>query len=98
MIPYTIAPLAQNDIDEIWNYIARNSLAAADRLIALFHRKFLLLASQPLIGEERPELATNLRSFSAGNYVVFYRPMRNGIEVARVIHAARDIGLQFSTD
>jgi toxin ParE1/3/4 len=64
MIPYTIAPLAQNDLDGIWSYIARDSLAAADRLIALFHQKFLLLSSQPLIGEERPELAANLRSFS----------------------------------
>jgi toxin ParE1/3/4 len=95
MIPYTIAPLAQNDLDGIWSYIARDSLAAADRLLAVFHQKFVLLSSQPLIGEERPELAANLRSFSAGNYVVFYRPVRNGIAVVRVIHAARDIGSQF---
>ncbi|MCX6266927.1 MAG: PD-(D/E)XK nuclease family protein, partial [Bacteroidetes bacterium] len=39
----------------------------SDRTVdAAFHQKFLVLASQPLIGEERPELAANLRSFSAG--------------------------------
>ena len=36
--------------------------------------------------------AANLRSFSVGHYVVLYRPVQNGIEVARVIHSARDIG------
>ena len=70
MIPYMIAPLAQNDIDEIWSYIARDSLAAADRLIALFHRKFLLLSSQPFMGESREELQPELRAFSLGNYPV----------------------------
>jgi hypothetical protein len=38
---------------------------------------------------------SHLRSFSVGNYVVFYRPMQSGVEVVRVIHAARDIGVQF---
>jgi toxin ParE1/3/4 len=95
MIPYTIAPLAQIDLDDIWRYIACDSLAAADRLIELFLDKFLLLSSQPLLGESRDALQPGLRSFSIGNYVVFYRPMQTGIEVARVIHAARDIDSQF---
>jgi toxin ParE1/3/4 len=95
MIPYTIAPLAQDDLGEIWSYVARDSLTAADRLITLFHQKFLLLASQPLMGEERLELGVNLRGFLVGNYVVLYRPAKNGVEIARVIHAARDIGAQF---
>jgi toxin ParE1/3/4 len=92
MIPYLIASRAQTDLDEIWSYVARDSMAAADRLIARFYQKFLLLSTQPLIGEERSELAADLRSFSVGNYVVFYRPVQSGIEVARVIHAARQIG------
>ena len=44
MVPYSISSQAKNDIDEIWDYIARDSLAAADRIIALFARKFLLLS------------------------------------------------------
>jgi toxin ParE1/3/4 len=30
------------------------------------------------------------RSFSVGNYVVFFRPIKNGIEVARIVHGSRD--------
>ena len=95
MTPYLIAPRAQDDLDEIWSYIADDSPASADRLIELFHEKFLLLSSQPLIGEARPQLAQDLRSFCAGNYVVLYRLLQRGIEIARVIHAARDIGTLF---
>jgi len=95
MTPYLIAPRAQDDLDEIWDYIADNSPASADRLIASFHEKFLLLSSQPLIGEARPQLADDLRGFCVGNYVVLYRLLQRGIEVVRVIHAARDIGAQF---
>ena len=51
MTPYRIAPRAQRDLDEIWSYIADDNPASADRLMELFHEKFLLLASQPLMGE-----------------------------------------------
>jgi toxin ParE1/3/4 len=95
MVPYSISPQARNDIDGIWDYIACDNPAAADRVIALFEQKFLLLSSQPLIGESRDKLQIGLRSFSVGNYVIFYRPMKNSLEVARVIHGARDIDLLF---
>ena len=29
------------------------------------------------------------------NYLIFYRPIERGIEVLRVLHAARDIGAAF---
>ena len=36
-------------------------------------------------------LATNLREVPFGNYVNFYRPLLDGIEVVRVLHAARNV-------
>jgi toxin ParE1/3/4 len=92
---YRLAPDAAIDVKSIHKYVARDNLTAADRLVQEFKQKFRLLGSQPLIGEARPELAENLRSFSVGNYVILYRPTLKGIEVARVLHAARDIGSQF---
>ncbi|MGH7989069.1 MAG: type II toxin-antitoxin system RelE/ParE family toxin [Limisphaerales bacterium] len=44
----------------------------------------------PLLGREREELLPRLRSFPVSRYVIFYRPMENGIEVVRVLHGARD--------
>ncbi len=44
----------------------------------------------PYMGRQREELAARLRSFPVGSYVIFYRPIDDGIEVARILHGARD--------
>ena len=43
------------------------------------------------MGRTRNDLATGLRSFPVGNYVILYRPLENGVEVVRVVHGSRDI-------
>lgn len=50
-----------------------------------------MLARQPLIGESRNDLGRNVREVPIGNYVIFYRPIAGGVEVIRVLHAARNI-------
>ncbi|MDZ8108879.1 MAG: type II toxin-antitoxin system RelE/ParE family toxin [Nostoc sp. DedQUE12a] len=48
-------------------------------------------ALNPEMGRKRDSLALNLRSFPVGNYLIFYRPIDQGIEVIRLLHGARDI-------
>ena len=36
-------------------------------------------------------MATGLRSLPLGNYIIFYRPIDDGIEVVRILHGARDL-------
>ncbi|WOH80327.1 type II toxin-antitoxin system RelE/ParE family toxin [Bradyrhizobium sp. BEA-2-5] len=33
----------------------------------------------------------SIRSFPVGNFVLFYEAFRNGVEIVRVLHGARDI-------
>ena len=87
----TILPSADLDLFEIWDYIANDSLAQADKMSAEFHRKFFILAENPEMGRTRDDLETNLRSFPVGNYVIFYEVTDDGIKVLRVLHGARDI-------
>lgn len=76
---------------EIWDYIADDSEANADRFISTVDAKFVSLAAQPHMGRARPELPReNLRSFPVGRYVILYRLLPDGIEVVRVLHGARD--------
>ena len=84
-------PKAYEDLFEIWDFIAADNIAAADAWIDKFDMQFKLLATQPLMGRTREELAKNLRSFPLGRYVIFYLPETNGITVVRVLHSARDI-------
>jgi len=54
-------------------------------------RNACLLAEFPEMGRMRHEFIINLRSFPVKNYIVFYLPVENGIEILRVLHASRDI-------
>lgn len=79
------------DYLEIWLYIARDSPDAADRLVEQFDRHLDLLARTPLMGRSEEEFSTSLRSFPVGNYLIFYTPIEDGIELVRVLHGARNI-------
>jgi len=87
---------AEVDLLEIWVYIAESGFPdTADRFLDLIDGKCRAIATFPEMGQARPTLAPNLRSFSVANYLLFYRPAKDGIEVVRVLHGARDIEALF---
>ena len=94
----TRRPLAEADVLEIWDYIADDGIAAADRWVDRLDEQFQVLAMQPMMGRARDELAPGVRSFPFGRYVVFYLPLDGGIDVVRVLHGARDIDAAFNPD
>jgi toxin ParE1/3/4 len=87
---------AERDLLDIGRYIARDNPDAADRFLELITEKLEMLARSPEIGRHREEVAPRLRSFPVGRYVIFYRIAEQGIEVARVVSAYRDLGTLFS--
>ena len=66
---------ALHDLDEIWDDIARDNPVMLDRLLDKIAFKCEMLERQPLIGEARPDLASNLREVPIGNYAIFYRQL-----------------------
>ncbi len=97
MSRYRLARQAEADLDDIWSYIGieQQNPTAADSVLSALHARFSLLATQPLMGVSREEYGENLRSFVSDNYLIFYRPIDDGIEVARVIRGSRDIDTIF---
>ena len=91
MNSFRLSPEARSDLGEIWFYIAQDDPEAADKFIRVIVSRFPKLAAMPELGRQREELSPRLRSFPVGRYVIFYRPMENGIEIARVLHGARDL-------
>ena len=88
-----VSPAANRDLVEIGLYIAQQSGSQqrADSFLDSIFQTCEMLATQPEMGELRTEFATGrYRSFSAGNYVIYYCPVPDGIRVARVLHRARD--------
>ena len=86
-----ISPEAEQDLLEIWLYIAEDSPVNADRFLDRLEGKALNLARAAQIGADRPDLAPGLRSFPVDRYVLYYRASTNGIELVRVLHGSRDI-------
>lgn len=86
---------AKNDLDEIWDYVARDSPTAADRLIDDIYGHCRVYATQPEAGTPADRFQTGLRYFAYGNYVVFYRAEVSGMLVIRVVHGARNLDALF---
>ncbi|EMI21741.1 Plasmid stabilization system [Rhodopirellula maiorica SM1] len=86
-----VAPSAQQDLSDIYDYIARDKPIAAANWVEKIEEKCKLIAATPELGERRPEYGADIRSSVVGRYVIFFRPIENGIEVARVIAGDRDI-------
>jgi len=83
-------PEAVEDLDRIWDYIAQESPRAADRLLDELQERFDLLAKNPEMGERQPMLADGTyRRFVYRNYVIYYRPLKDGIVLVRILHGAQ---------
>jgi len=98
----TKKPQARRDLAEAADYIARDSLDAARRFLDAAEAAFELLAAMPEMGTRcnfRSPTASGIRMWSIRgfqNYIVFYRPLDDGVDVVRVIHGARDIQAIFN--
>ena len=82
---------ARNDVRDIGRYLAtRNQKAAASFMTALVGQ-FKSLTRQPYMGRPRDEVLINLRSLVFRNYLIFYLPSDDKIEIWRVLHTSRDV-------
>jgi toxin ParE1/3/4 len=86
-----LRPKAEVDLLEIWDFIfqaagERRADAFIDRIKATFGN----LETFPEMGKARPDFGYNLRSITEGNYLIFYQPTSDGIDIVRVLHGARD--------
>lgn len=69
---YQLTQAAEEDLADIWRYIAANSSTAADRFLDLLYAKFISLARSPFIGMPYGELREGLRSFAVKNHVISF--------------------------
>ncbi|NES24792.1 MAG: type II toxin-antitoxin system RelE/ParE family toxin [Symploca sp. SIO3E6] len=88
---FKLSHQAAQDIEDIWNYLAQENPQVADNVLDQFRERFVLLTKFPELGRVRPDLASSVRSFPVGNYIIFYLLLEPGIEIVRVLHGSRDL-------
>lgn len=60
---YILTPIAQKDVNDIWDYIASHNIEAADRVIDALESAMVKLTKNPGIGHWREELADKRHRF-----------------------------------
>ena len=93
MSEYVLGSDARLDLEEIWDYIANDSIDAADRWIDKLFDGFEVIALMPGIGHRREDLTDYPVLFSTvGAYLIIYRA-RPGqpIEIVAVTQGSRNI-------
>lgn len=80
---------AEEDLIEIWMYVANDNPEAADKLIEQIDAKCQMLADNPAIGQARSDIASGLRYFPIRNYLILYRQLNESVEIVRIVHGAR---------
>lgn len=89
------SPAAENDLNEIWWFIAQDNPDNADKLLDEIAETSSKLAQFKNMGRNRDELHRGLRSFPVGRYLIFYMPIIGSIELVRVLHGMMDIDALF---
>jgi toxin ParE1/3/4 len=104
-LPVLFTALAEEDLDQIEDYIAANDPAAAARVRAAIVRQSLELATMPakgmLLKEPAHEREIGVRLWPVSryrNYLILYRSEPEFIRVLRILHAAQDWTRFFGTD
>ena len=72
---------AAHDLVDVGEFVAAHDLRAAERLLHRIDATCRLQSGQPELGTLCEDLAPNLRFFPVGKYLIFYRPIAEGIEV-----------------
>jgi plasmid stabilization system protein ParE len=92
MSSFRLGPTARVDLDEIADYVAAvDGLSRAESVRGTILRGLRRLAAMPHIGHTRDDLSTDpIRFWPIQGYLVAYRVVGSRVEIARILHGARD--------
>jgi toxin ParE1/3/4 len=95
-------PRAREDLLNIYEFIALDDQAAAERLITSIEAKAAMLARYPRMGLRRPEIRKTTRILVEGPYLILYETHPNtdegpidSVEIVRVVDGRRELRRPF---
>ncbi len=91
MTAFVISPRAQADIDGIWDYTEeRWNEEQAIRYIRALQQSIETVASDPMRGRSCEHIWPGYRKYPSGSHVIFYRTLKDRIDIVRVLHQSMD--------
>jgi toxin ParE1/3/4 len=91
MSRYVLSPRARADLDDIWVYSAQRwGTDQAEDYIRLLQNAIETVAEEPRRGRACDEFRKGYRKYPAGSHVLFYRNVKSGIDIIRILHSGMD--------
>lgn len=89
---YYLTSIAEQDIDDIITYIAKENPSAAHAFLDSLYIAMAKLADQPHLGHTRTDLTSRPVKFWTfkWHYLIIYKPLKP-LEIIRVLSGYRDI-------
>jgi plasmid stabilization system protein ParE len=92
MSKYVLTAEADQDLKDIWDYIAEDDVEAADRWDSKLRHAFEMLACTPQAGHSRTDLTDLVVLFwPVAAYLIIYRVVHERVEILAITQGARDI-------
>jgi plasmid stabilization system protein ParE len=92
---YGLTPQAVDDLFDVWSYIARDNIDAANRVEASIYEACAFIAEAPFRGRTRKELTMLPLRFwivqRYPNYIIVYDPETKPLQIIRILHAKRNL-------
>jgi toxin ParE1/3/4 len=91
MASVVFSPKSRQDLLDIGDTIAKDSLANARHFVAKLIAQCQRIGTYPMGYVGRQDLAPDLRMAALGRYVIFFRVIGDTVRIERVLHGARNL-------
>lgn len=86
-----LSPSARNELDDIWDHVAEQSVERADELIDRLLERCKRLCTTPGLGRAIPHPRYHARLYPVRSYVIVYVVEPEAIWVVHITHGSRDL-------
>ena len=98
MNSFRLLPEAENDLESIWRYTAKNwgieqAHSYLDGLVAIFK----LLSENPLMCRERNKFTPPVHIHHHASHLIVFILSVTGIDIVRILHETMDVDTQLDT-
>jgi toxin ParE1/3/4 len=92
MLTYKLLPLAEKDLENIWQHTAKKwGVEQAMAYIDALDEAFVILAENPKINRQRAEFRPSVRIHPFQKHLIVYNSDAEHLTIIRILHAHMDI-------
>ncbi|HEY2886115.1 MAG TPA: type II toxin-antitoxin system RelE/ParE family toxin [Rhizomicrobium sp.] len=98
MISVIFSHQANQDLEDIGDFIAQDSALQAKAVVTELRRRAHNIANAPRAYPSRSDLGTEMRAMIWRPYLVLFRVVAAHVEIVHIVHGARDLNRLFARD